>query len=193
MRTYWLVTAFIINISLAACNLNSPSPDRKVANKYIDIPGYFKKETTNLTSGNYILNKSITLNKQHNTTVSAADSGAVYDMLKPFIDVDLNKPSLREEYDTSSIYDPFSGRTTIIYNSKGKQTSPSEVTMELDKQGNIQQINIHSYTTNLVYEYRQDLQYQQNKQVRMATYQKIAFLQPKILEAVVSIAPKTGN
>ena len=193
MRTYWLVTALIINICLAACNLNNPSPDRKVADKFLDIPGYFKKETTNLSSGQYILNKSITLNNQHNSLTTTADSGTVHDLLKPFMDVDLNKPSLREEYDTSSIYDPFSGRTTIIYNSKGKQTSPSEVTMELDKQGNIQQVNIHSYTTNLVYEYRQDLQYQQNKQVRMATYQKIAFLQPKILEAVVSIAPKTGN
>ncbi|RFS22442.1 hypothetical protein DVR12_11580 [Chitinophaga silvatica] len=193
MIKYWLITALFTTISLAACNLNSSSPDRKATDKFLNLQAYFQNESKYLGSGNYTLNKSIVLNNKQDLVSTPGDSTAIHDLFKPFMDVDLNKPSLREEYDTSSIYDPFSGKTTVIYNSKGKQTSPSEITMELDKQGNIQQIHVHSYTTNLVYEYRQDLQYLQHKQVRMTTYQKIAFLQPKILEAVVSIAPKTGN
>ena len=116
----------------------------------------------------------------------------MHDLLKPFMDVDLNKPSLRDEFDTSSLYDPFSGRRSVIYKSKGEQTRPAEITMELDKQGNIQLVNIHAYTTNMVYEFRQDLTYQRNRQIRIATYQKIAFLAPKELEVNVTMAPKTG-
>lgn len=193
MIKYWLGIALTITAGLSACNMTNPAPEEKGSRKFIDLPAYFKTENLSLASGNYILNKSIILNNQSDKASIAADSTAVHDLLKPFQDIDLNKPSLKEEYDTSSIYDSFSGRKTVIYQSKGKQTSPSEITMELDKTGNIQQINIHSYTTNMVYEYRQDLQYTQHKQVRMATYQKIAFLQPKVLEAVVSIAPKNGK
>ncbi|MDQ0105065.1 hypothetical protein J2T02_000148 [Chitinophaga terrae (ex Kim and Jung 2007)] len=193
MIKYWLGTALTILVGLSACKMTDPAPEDKKSRKFADLPAYFKSENSQLISGNYTLNKSITLNNEADKVSSAADSTTVHDLLKPFQDIDLNKPSLKEEYDTSSIYDSFSGKTTVIYQSKGKQTSPSEITMELDKTGNIQQINIHSYTSNLVYEYRQDLQYIRQKQVRMATYQKIAFLQPKVLEAVVSIAPKNGN
>jgi len=193
MKRFPQATALFITIGFLACNLANKPPQNLATDKFIRLPEYFNQEDQQLRTGGFILHKSVTLNGKTDTiSIPGSDSATVHDLLKPFMDADLNKPSLRDDYDTSSLYDPFSGRKSVIYKSKGKQTSPSEVTLELDKQGNIQQVNIHSYTSNMVYEFRQDLHYQQNRQVRMTTYQKIAFLSPKELEINVTIAPKTG-
>lgn len=193
MKKYRQVTVLFTIVGLMACNLANKQSKNPVQDKFASFPAYFNQQHDQLSKGDFTLFKAVTLNGQKDTaTISGRDSAAVHDLLKPFMEIDLNKPSLREEYDTSSLYDPFSGRKSVIYKSRGKQTSPSEITMELDKQGNIRQVSVHSYTSNLVYEFRQDLFYQQNRQVRMTTYQKIAFLSPKELEVNVTIAPKTG-
>lgn len=193
MKKYRQVTVLFTIVGLMACNLANKQSKNPAQDKFASFPAYFNQQHDQLRKGDFTLFKAVTLNGQKDTaTISGRDSAAVHDLLKPFMEIDLNKPSLREEYDTSSLYDPFSGRKSVIYKSRGKQTSPSEITMELDKQGNIQRVSVHSYTSNMVYEFRQDLFYQQNRQVRMTTYQKIAFLSPKELEVNVTIAPKTG-
>ncbi|NLU93921.1 hypothetical protein [Chitinophaga sp. Ak27] len=193
MKKYRQVTVLFTIVGLMACNLANKQSKNPSQDKFASFPAYFNQQHDQLRKGDFILSKVVTLNGQKDTaTIYGRDSAAIHDLLKPFMEIDLNKPSLREEYDTSSLYDPFSGRKSVIYKSRGKQTSPSEITMELDRQGNIQQVSVHSYTSNLVYEFRQDLFYQQNRQVRMTTYQKIAFLSPKELEVNVTIAPKTG-
>lgn len=180
-------------IGFMACNLDNKQTKAPTQDKYVQLPAYFNREQAHIRAGGYTLAKTVVLNGQKDTaTITDTDSTAIHDLLKPFTDADLNKPSLRDEYDTSSLYDPFSGRKSVIYKSKGKQTNPSEITMELDKNGTIQQVNIHSYTSNMVYEFRQDLFYQHDKNVRMTTYQKIAFLAPKELEINVMMAPKNG-
>jgi hypothetical protein len=193
MKKYRQVTVLFTIIGFMACNLANKPFNDPALDKFTRLPDYFSKENTHIRTSDVMLFKTVILNgKKDTASISGNDSAIVNDLLKPFMDADLNKPSLRDEYDTSSLYDPFSGRKSVIYKSKGKQTNPSEVTMELDKQGNIQQVNIHSFTSNLVYEFRQDLFYQQNRQVRMTTYQKIAFLTPKELEVNVTMAPKKG-
>ena len=193
MRIYPQVMALFTIIGFIACNQANHPSKRPDQDKFASLPTYFSQENAHIRNSDFTLFKTVILNGKKDTArVPGNDSATVHDLLKPFMDADLNKPSLRDEYDTSSLYDPFSGRKSVIYKSKGKQTNPSEVMMKLDKQGNIQQVNIHSYTSNLVYEFRQDLFYQQNKQVRMTTYQKIAFLSPKELEINVTIAPKKG-
>ncbi|HVI43589.1 MAG TPA: hypothetical protein VM802_01915 [Chitinophaga sp.] len=192
MKNYRYVTVLLTILGCIACNTDNKQGTSSKDNKYEPLPVYFKGERSHIGEGNYMLRKTVALNGQTDTTlISGTDSSAVQDLLKPFA-IDLNKPSLRDEYDTSSLYDPFSGRKSVIYKSKGKQTFPSEITMDLDKNSNIQQVNIHSYTSNMIYEFRQDLSYQRNKSMRIATYQKIAFLTPKQLEINVAILPKTG-
>lgn len=193
MRIYPQVMALLTIIGFMACNQANHPSKRPDQDKFASLPTYFSQENAHIRNSDFTLFKTVILNgKKDTTSISGSDSATIQNLLKPFADIDLNKPSLRDEYDTSCLYDPFSGRKSVIYKSKGKQTNPSEVTMELDKQGNIQQVSIHSYTSNLVYDFRQDLVYQQNRQVRMTTYQKIAFLTPKELEINVMIAAKKG-
>ena len=193
MEIYRQVTALFTIFGFMACN-PADNPSKKLSpDKFVQLPQYFSAENARIRTEGFSLFKTVTLNgKKDTAAIAGGDSAAVHDLLKPFMDVDLNKPSLRDEFDTSSLYDPFSGRRSVIYKSKGEQTRPAEITMELDKQGNIQLVNIHAYTTNMVYEFRQDLTYQRNRQISIATYQKIAFLAPKELEVNVTMAPKTG-
>ncbi|CAL1521371.1 hypothetical protein [Chitinophaga sp. MM2321] len=191
MKHYRYVTVLLTILGFIACNPDQENPNRPANDKFEQLPAYFNGEKAHIRASGFNLYKTVVLNGQKDSiTISGSDSTAVQDLLKPFSDMDLNKPSLRDEYDTSSLYDPFSGRRSVIYKSKGKQTYPSEITMELDKNGTIQQVNIHAYTRNMVYEYRQDLLYQRDKMVRITTWQKIAFLAPKELEISVMIAPK---
>ncbi|WP_212001348.1 hypothetical protein [Chitinophaga sp. HK235] len=191
MKHYRYATVLLTIFGFIACHQDNITMKTASGAKFEPLPAYFNGEKARIRAGNFNLQKAVTLNGAKITTnIPGTDSTAVQDLLKPFTDIDLNKPSLRDEYDTSSLYDPFSGRRSIIYQSKGKQTFPSEITMELDKNGNIQQVNIHSYTSNMVYEYRQDLFYQQDKTIRIATFQKIAFLTPKETEVSVAITPK---
>ncbi|MBC9931380.1 hypothetical protein [Chitinophaga qingshengii] len=192
MKHYRYMTVLLTIFGFIACHQDNKTTGKTTATaKYEPLPAYFQGERNRMHSDSFSLHKTITLNGVKDTaTITGADSTALQDLLKPFSDIDLNKPSLRDEYDTSSLYDPFSGRKSVIYKSKGKQTFPSEVTMELDKNGTIQQVNIHSYTVNMVYEFRQDLFYQRNKNIRIATYQKIAFLAPKEVEVNVAVTPK---
>ncbi|SKA11597.1 hypothetical protein SAMN04488128_102892 [Chitinophaga eiseniae] len=193
MRHYRYMTVLLTIFGFIACHQDNNTTGKTTAGaKFEPLPAYFNGEREHIRAGGFSLHKIITLNGVSDTaTVNGTDSTAVRDLLKPFADIDLNKPSLRDQYDTSSLYDPFSGRKSVIYKSKGKQTFPSEITMELDKNGTIQQVNIHSYTVNMVYEFRQDLLYQRNKNIRIATYQKIAFLSPKEIEVNVTVTPKT--
>ncbi|SHL84957.1 hypothetical protein SAMN05444266_105211 [Chitinophaga jiangningensis] len=178
-------------LAFTACSNITQKPVTGQPDKYIDLPGYFKSEEKLLVQSGSTMEKRVLLNGQSTeATFDSKDSNAVQHLLKPFLDIDLNKPSLRDAYDTTSLTDPFSGRKSVIYKSKGEQTSPEEITMELDKNGTIQQVTVQSYTSNMVYEYRQHLIYQRGKSILINTYQKIAFLSPKELEISVKAAGK---
>ncbi|MBV7533643.1 hypothetical protein [Chitinophaga sp. sic0106] len=178
-------------LAFTACSNITPKPVTGQPDKFIDLPGYFKSEEKLLVQAGGTMEKTVLLNGQSaQSTFDSKDSNAVQHLLKPFLDIDLNKPSLRDAYDTTSLADPFSGRKSVIYKSKGVQTNPEEITMELDKNGTIQQVTVQSFTSNMVYEYRQHLIYQRGKSILINTYQKIAFLSPKELEISVKAGAK---
>ncbi|NIG52677.1 hypothetical protein [Chitinophaga sp. Cy-1792] len=177
------IILIIIFAGVVGCNNNVKDTKTGKQDKFIDIPAYFKSEEQQLIQSGITFQKKVTFNgKSEAVAIESKDTNAIQHLLKPFLDIDLNKPSLVNEYDTTSLTDPFSGRKSIIYKSKGKQTNPDEITMETDKNGTIQQVTVQSYTSSLVYEYRQHLVYQRGKAIMINTYQRIAFLTPKEVE-----------
>ncbi|MCW3462697.1 hypothetical protein [Chitinophaga nivalis] len=191
MKRFHPALVLLAFLGQTACLPDNRSGKSNSQDKYIALPAYFVAEKTHLLAANLVLHKTAVLNGQReSSTIAGTDSTAIQDLLKPFTDADLNKPSLRDEYDTSSLYDPFSGSRSYIYKSKGRQTNPAEITLEMDKHGIIQRVNIHAYTSNQVYEFRQDLAYLRNKRINITTYQKIAFLSSKEVEIDVTMAPK---
>ncbi|MFB6455731.1 hypothetical protein ACE38W_10705 [Chitinophaga sp. Hz27] len=183
MKYHSGIILIIILTSSIACNNNANIAKTGKQDKFINLPAYFKGEEQQLIQSGSTFQKKVTFNGQsESVTINSKDTNAIQHLLKPFRDIDLNKPSLVNEYDTTSLTDPFSGRKSIIYKSRGKQTSPDEITMETDKNGTIQQVTVQSYTSSIVYEYRQHLVYQRGKAIMINTYQKIAFLAPKEVE-----------
>ncbi|RAJ75465.1 hypothetical protein CLV59_10979 [Chitinophaga dinghuensis] len=186
MKNHPSIIILALLFGISACNIQPDKTKSSSQDKFINLPGYFKTEEKQLSQASLDMEKTVLLNgKSEKNTFNSSDTAVIQHLMKPFIDVDLNKPSLRDEYDTTSLTDPFSGRKSVIYKSRGQQTNPEEITMDLDKNGVIQQVSVHSYTSNMVYEYRQHLVYQRGKSVMINTYQKIAFLSPKELEITV--------
>ena len=176
-------------ITLLACNPGRQQP--AIHNStHSDLKAYFEKEAGLLQQSGLQLHKSVVLNGQQDSTTLAPDSTQLQHLLKPFMDVDINKPSLQDAYRTDTIPDLINGNSAVMYTAREPGTSPQQIILNLDREGHIATVNIHKSTRNLVYEYQQNLFYQHLKSIRITTLQKIAFLRPRELDVKVLMAPK---
>jgi hypothetical protein len=175
-----------------ACSSEKDNHSLHTPAQFRDLKGFFSNEITRIQHSELLLYKTAQLGKQQDSAViSSKDSTAVQDLLKPFIDADINKPSLTGNYDTVHLTDQFNGSQSVVYTARDPQIKPQQIMLSLDKSGQLQTVNVHSYTRNLVYESRQDLFYQYNKTIRITSFQKIAFLAPEEMEVKVRLEPKT--
>jgi hypothetical protein len=182
-RLSWILPAAIL--SLASCG-SGVSQHTVAANGYRDLKGYFTQELTHISQQKPSLYKTVTLNTQQDSViVNAPDSAQLQNLLQPFLEVDLNKPSLSGAYDTILLSDQFSGKRSLLYKAKNKATLPQEVILDIDSTQQIKSVQINKHVHNLVYEYQQNLEYQRNKHIRITTGQKIAFLPSKELDVKI--------
>ena len=164
---------------------------RKQVNSYRDLKGYFKQELVDISQHKPALHKTVMLNNQHDSvTINNPDSVQLQNLFQPFLEIDLNKPSLRDAYDTVSLSDQFTGKHSLMYKARNKATLPQEVIMNIDSDQRIESIQMNKHVQNLVYEYQQHLEYQHNNHIRITTWQKIAFLPSKELDVKILIVRK---
>jgi hypothetical protein len=182
-RFSWVLMA--IAVSFASCGTGK-SDQRSAGHAYRDLKGYFQDELNNIRSSRPALQKTIVMNGQRDSlTITAPDSTQLKHLLAPFLDVDLNKPSLQGAYDTILLADQFSGTRSLMYKARNTATVPQEVIMDIDNHQHITNVQMNKHVENLVYEYQQNLVYQQNKHIRIVTWQKIAFLPARELDVKV--------
>lgn len=175
-------------VTLLACN---PGGSRQANSPaHSDLKAYFTAEAVQMANTGLQLHKTVALNGQRDSLSLPADTLALQHLLKPFMDADINKPSLRDAYRTDTVKDLFSGNSSIMYAARDAATSPQQIILNMDDKGHIASVNINKRTSNLVYEYQQNLFYQHLKTIRITTWQKIAFLQARELDVRVSLAPK---
>lgn len=156
------------------------------ANGYRDLKGYFKQELVDISQQKPALYKTVTLNNQRDSvTINTPDSAQLQNLLQPFLEVDLNKPSLRDAYDTIVLPDQFTGKRSLLYKARNKATLPQEVILNVDSSQRIENVQMNKHVRNLVYEYQQHLEYQHNNHIRITTWQKIAFLPSKELDVKI--------
>jgi len=183
----------LLCLALAAVMLVSCTPGRQrqaPGTAHSDLKKYFETEARQVNTNGLQLHKIVTLNGQRDTVAMPADTLALQHLLKPFIDADINKPSLRDAYRTDTVTNLFSGSSSIMYSARDAGTNPEQVILNMDKEGRIATVQILNRVRNLVYEYQQKLFYQHLKTIHITTYQKIAFLQPRELDVQVLLAPK---
>ncbi|KAA2244697.1 hypothetical protein F0L74_01610 [Chitinophaga agrisoli] len=175
-------------MAMAACSPGSQQPANQAPHS--DLKAYFEQEAIQAGKSGLLLQKTVTLNGQREDLHLTADSSQLEHLLKPFMDADVNKPSLKDAYRTDTIKDLFTGNSSIMYTARKQATRPQQVILNLDNKGQINTVTAHSSTHNLVYDYQQHLFYQHLKTIRITTFQKIAFLKPRELDVKVSLAPK---
>jgi hypothetical protein len=168
-----------------SCNANTGQQQGN-GQTYRDLKGYFQAELNNINLHKPILQKTIVLNGQRDSlTITTPDSLQLQHLLAPFLEVDLNKPSLQGAYDTILLPDQFSGKRSLMYKARNITTIPQEVILDIDSLQQITTVQMNKHMRNLVYEYQQNLVYQHNKHIRIVTWQKIAFLPAKELDVKV--------
>ena len=189
IKRYRRLCTALAAVTLLACN---PGDSRTaISPAHSDLKAYFTAEAAQMAQSGLQMLKTVALNGQHDSlSQPAADTLALQHLLKPFMDADINKPSLRDAYRTDTVRDLFSGNSTIMYAARDASVSPQQIILNIDSTGHISSVNINKRTRNLVYEYQQHLSYQHLKSIRITTWQKIAFLQPRELDVRVSLAPK---
>jgi hypothetical protein len=183
-RFSWKILPAVF-MMLASCGTDI-NQHHTAANGYRDIKGYFTQELTHISQQKPALYKTVTLNNQRDSvTVTSPDSAQLQNLLQPFLEVDLNKPSLRDAYDTILLSDQFTGKRSLLYKAKNKATLPQEVILNIDSAQQIQSVQLNKHVRNLVYEYQQHLEYEHYKHIRIVTWQKIAFLPSKELDVKI--------
>jgi hypothetical protein len=177
--TLLTVTAFFIS-----CN---PTPgSRQVNGLYRDLKGYFQQELRSIAGARPSIEKTVVLNgKRDSASISTPDSTQLQSLLQPFLEVDLNKPSMQGAYDTILLADQFTGERSLMYKARSAATVPQEVILNIDNNQRITNVQMNKHVRNLVYEYQQNLVYQHNKHIRIVTWQKIAFLPAHELDVKV--------
>jgi hypothetical protein len=189
IKRYRRLCTVLAAVTLLACNPGGSRPANSPAHS--DLKAYFTAEAAQVAKSGLQMLKTVALNGQHDSLrQSVTDTLALQHLLKPFIDADINKPSLRDAYRTDTVRDLFSGNSTIMYAARDASVSPQQIILNMDSTGHISSVNINKRTRNLVYEYQQHLFYQHLKTIRITTWQKIAFLQPRELEVRVALVPK---
>lgn len=170
-------------IVAAGCSI--PKEEKKIAVKdhsYRALANYCWDEIARLKSQQLSVTRVVRLNGEADSS-AVKDSSIMEALFRPLMDADVSKPSLAGAYATDTIADQFTtGDTTFIIQSRGKQTNPYQLILDVDGEGRIKTARVTAYTTNLVYEYRQEVLYERSKQLRVSTYQKIIFMKPEHLE-----------
>lgn len=162
------------------------------ASGYRTLNNYHWEEITQLKEQQLGVTKIVRINGETDS-VKVKDSAALASLFRPLMDADISKPSLADAYNRDTIADQFRMDTTFIFRSKGKQTHPYQLILDVDRQGRIRSAQATTFTTNLMYEFRQEVVYERNKQLRVHTFQKIIFMKPESLEVLTLFHPLTDK
>lgn len=184
---------FFCALLFAGCGLPPDKPASLQKDRsYRALGNYCWEEIARLKEQRIGVTKVVRVNGQADSLM-VKDSAGLQALFRPLMDADISKPSLADAYQVDTIADQFHGDTTFIYHTKGKQTWPAQLILDVDSAGRIKTAQVSSYTKNLVYEYRQEVLYERNKQLRVSTFQKIIFLKPESLEVLAWFQPTTNH
>ncbi|HEY0273716.1 MAG TPA: hypothetical protein VGC22_11065 [Chitinophaga sp.] len=173
---------------LSACiRLQAPAP--VASPRFRDLPAYFAGERRQMEQAGLQFHKLVEQNGVRDS-ITTTDTATIGHLLKPFAGIDLNKPSLRDQYTIDSVTNGFSGARSLSYTARTPAVNPQQVLLETDSTGYIQTVQIISRSNNLLYKTAATLIYQHLKTVSVATDQQVVLLSPQRLSVQVRMYPK---
>lgn len=182
------ISGISIAFLFTAC-VQVEGPSTAANARFRDLPAYFAGEQHQMKQAGLIFHKVAEQNGVRDS-LTTSDTATIASLLKPFAGIDLNKPSLRDQYTIDSVTDEFSGARSLSYTAKTPAVNPQQVLLETDSAGNIQSVQLHSRTSNLLYKTSSTLVYQHLKTVSVTTDQQVVLLAPTHLSVQVRMYPK---
>jgi len=174
-----------------SCNRNPDQPDTTPKDtSYRALGNYRWEEVAGLKAQQLQVRKIVRINGKTDS-VMVKDSAGLAALFRPLMEADVSKPSLADAYKTDTIANQFSRDTTFIIRSLGKQTWPYQLILDVDSVGRIKTAQVTSHTSNLMYEYKQEVFYERNKALRVSTFQQIIFMKPENMEVEALFHPST--
>ncbi|PUZ27866.1 hypothetical protein DCM91_06590 [Chitinophaga costaii] len=157
--------------------------------RFRDLPAYFASEKKQMEQAGLQFHKLVEQNGVRDSIITS-DTGIISKLLKPFAGINLNKPSLRDQYILDSVTNGFSGARSLSYTARTPEVNPQQVLLETDSSGYIQSVQIISRTSNLLYKTASTLIYEHLKTVSVSTDQQVVLLSPQHLSVQVRMYPK---
>ncbi|SCC36369.1 hypothetical protein GA0116948_106193 [Chitinophaga costaii] len=173
---------------LAAC-MRLQAPVTASTERFRDLPAYFASEKKQMEQAGLQFHKLVEQNGVRDSIITS-DTGIISKLLKPFAGINLNKPSLRDQYILDSVTNGFSGARSLSYTARTPEVNPQQVLLETDSSGYIQSVQIISRTSNLLYKTASTLIYEHLKTVSVSTDQQVVLLSPQHLSVQVRMYPK---
>lgn len=179
-----------ILIGAGACTEDVKQPRNHAS--YRELKRIFTQEAVQLSAQPVVIVKTVTLNGITDT-VQVTDSAAINTLFQPFMEADISKPSLHDAFSEAKIANEFTGDTSVMYMSRGKQTRPSQVILNVNRQQQLRSADITSSASNMLYRFKQELHYEHNKTLRINTVQKVLFLNEEEMEVIVRFGPQNNQ
>lgn len=189
-----IVIAGIFALLTAGCRLPEPRAAAPAVrdHSYRALGNYCWDEIARMRQSPFEITKTIRLNGQ-TATAPVKDSAGLEALFRPLMDADISRPSLADAYDTDTIPNQFTGDTTFIHRTRGKQTWPAQLIVEIDKGRRIRSVQVSSHTKNPVYEYRQEIVYERDHRLSINSHQKIIFMKAENMETIAHFRPLTAQ
>lgn len=190
MRIVLRIAGFLALLT-AGCQLperQGPPVAAEKDHSYRALGNYCWDEIARMRASPFEITKTIRLN---GTAVSAPvkDSAGLEALFRPLMDADISRPSLADAYVVDTIPNHFTKDTTFIHRSRGKQTWPAQLIVEIDSSRRIRSVQASSHTVNPVYEYRQEIVYERDRRLSISSMQKIIFLKAENMETTAYFRP----
>lgn len=184
--------AGIFAMLTAGCQLPSgqPAPAGERDHSYRALGNYCWDEIARMKKMPFRITKTIRLNGA-SVTAPVQDSAGLEALFRPLMDADISRPSLADAYFIDTIPNHFTGDTTFIHRTRGKQTWPAQLIVEIDSTRRIKNVQASSHTKNPVYEYRQEIAYTRDRELRISSFQKIIFMKAENMETAAFFRPLT--
>lgn len=190
-----IVFAGLFALLMTGCRLPEPKGGAPVAvrdHSYRALGNYCWDEIARMRKSPFQITKTIRLNGQ-TVSLPVKDSAGLEALFRPLMDADISRPSLADAYDIDTIPNHFSGDTTFIHRTRGKQTWPAQLIVEIDSSRRIKSVQASSHTKNPVYEYRQEIVYERDRQLSISSHQKIIFMKAENMETIAQFRPLTAQ
>ncbi|GEP95345.1 hypothetical protein [Chitinophaga cymbidii] len=185
------IQLFLCSLLTTGCHMLPETPVQLPAGTgHRALGSYQWDEIAQLRQQQLQARKIVRINGQADS-VMVKDSTGLAALFRPLMDADISNPSLADAYKTDTIANQFSNDTTFIIRSLGKQTWPYQLILDVDSSGRIKTAQVTSHTSNLMYDYKQDIFYERHKALRVTTFQQIIFLKPENMEVETYFYPST--